>query len=51
MADVVTTVQCWICAKPIPLEDCKTDDDGHPVHEDCYCEQTVERQTAAGTEP
>ena len=26
-------VHCWICGKPVPLEECKTDDCGRPVHE------------------
>ena len=29
-------VYCWICNKPVRLKDCKTDDRGRPVHEDCY---------------
>lgn len=29
----ITTVVCWICGTPVPLEDCKTNDHGHVVHE------------------
>ena len=27
---------CTICGQPSSLEDCKTDDKGHVVHEICY---------------
>jgi len=27
---------CWICGKAVKLEDCKVDEHGLPVHEDCY---------------
>lgn len=27
---------CRICGKPVAVENCKTDDDGKAVHEDCY---------------
>ena len=30
------TAACRMCGKPIPLEECKSDDHGGPVHEDCY---------------
>jgi hypothetical protein len=26
----------WICGKPVLLEDCKIDQQGRPVHENCY---------------
>ena len=28
--------QCVICATPVALADCKTDESGAPVHEQCY---------------
>jgi hypothetical protein len=27
---------CWICGKTVELEDCKIDEHGLAVHEDCY---------------
>lgn len=30
------TPRCWICNQSVVLEDCKIDERGHPVHEDCY---------------
>ncbi|HKT87118.1 MAG TPA: hypothetical protein VJQ59_01690 [Candidatus Sulfotelmatobacter sp.] len=27
---------CWICKKPVPIENCKTDERHLPVHEECY---------------
>jgi hypothetical protein len=27
---------CWICGKPVTLENCKVDEHGFPVHGDCY---------------
>jgi hypothetical protein len=47
MPNETTTVSCWICGKPIPLEDCKTDDHGHVVHENCYAEVAVQKKSAA----
>jgi len=32
----VRTVVCWICEKQVTLEDCKIDENGQAVHEDCY---------------
>ncbi len=28
---------CPICREPVRLENAKTDQDGHAIHEDCYC--------------
>jgi hypothetical protein len=47
VADKITAVMCWICGKLIPLEDCKTDDDGHVVHEECYAETAVNEKRAS----
>jgi hypothetical protein len=27
---------CWICGNPTPLETCKIDEHGLPVHEACH---------------
>jgi hypothetical protein len=27
---------CWICGNQVSLENCNTDENGQPVHEDCY---------------
>jgi hypothetical protein len=27
---------CWICGKSLALEDCKVDEHGLPVHDNCY---------------
>jgi len=32
---------CWICEKPIALENCKVDEHGLPVHEECYVTQVA----------
>jgi hypothetical protein len=34
-------VQCVICKKSVKLEDCKCNEFGQPVHEDCYASNTV----------
>ena len=50
MQDKMTSVVCWMCGKSIPLEECKTDDHGHVVHEHCYVAgtvQNVDRKSAA----
>jgi len=30
------SILCWICRTAVALEDCKVDEHGHPLHEDCY---------------
>jgi len=30
------TVLCWICGECVTLEDCKVDENGQAVHEECY---------------
>ena len=27
---------CWICGRAVSLEACKIDEQGNPVHEQCY---------------
>ncbi len=34
-ADSSLVPECWICGQPCPLEDCKVDETGLPVHEKC----------------
>jgi hypothetical protein len=36
MQEKITNVTCWICGYPVPLQECKPDDRGRPVHENCY---------------
>jgi hypothetical protein len=28
--------RCWICGRRVALEDCKIDEHGYAVHENCY---------------
>lgn len=35
---------CWICGKSVPLEECKIDEHGLAVHEECYTRVTVQKQ-------
>jgi hypothetical protein len=35
------THSCWICDRPVQLENCKIDERGKPVHEDCYAAKLV----------
>jgi hypothetical protein len=35
------SIFCCICAEPIPLETCKTDECGKSVHEECYVRKTI----------
>jgi hypothetical protein len=28
--------ECWVCGKPVSLEECKIDEQGRAVHEQCY---------------
>jgi len=32
---------CWICGTPVPLEDCKIDEQGRAVHENCYVARVI----------
>ena len=45
---------CRICKRPIPLEDCKLDENGKAVHESCYVEavlRLVANRSKAEQEP
>jgi hypothetical protein len=35
MAIAITPI-CWVCDKPVSLEECKIDEHGEAVHENCY---------------
>jgi hypothetical protein len=32
----ISTHLCWICGKAVTLEECKVDEYGMPVHDECY---------------
>lgn len=32
----INSVCCWICGKDVPLRNCKIDERGRAVHEECY---------------
>jgi len=40
-------VICQICWSWVAIDECKTDDDGHPVHEECYAAQQLWLRTRA----
>jgi hypothetical protein len=42
MKDRLTAVPCVICSKPVHLVECKVNDLGEPVHEDCYAQRLKE---------
>jgi hypothetical protein len=35
------TFECVLCSKSIPLEDSKVDEDGRPMHEECYVAKLI----------
>jgi len=37
-------LMCAICNRRVPVELCKFDDAGQPVHEECYVEKLKQRQ-------
>lgn len=32
-------IPCVLCNSPVSLEECKVDERGNPVHDDCYIER------------
>jgi hypothetical protein len=32
---------CSICRQPVALENSKTDENGHAIHEDCYLQRLL----------
>jgi hypothetical protein len=56
MQEKITSVTCWICGYPVPLQECKTDDRGRSVHENCYAaaigaalKETARKKAASGS--
>jgi hypothetical protein len=45
MEERLTAVPCVICTKPVRLDECKVNDLGESVHEDCYAERLKEEIT------
>jgi antirestriction protein len=44
MAELLTSIMCAICHRPVRLEECKADDFGRRVHEMCFAEWMIEDQ-------
>jgi len=44
MAELLTSIPCAICHRPVRLEECKADDFGRRVHEMCFAEWMIEDQ-------
>jgi ribosome-binding protein aMBF1 (putative translation factor) len=38
---------CWICGTTIALEDCKVDESGLAVHENCYVAKVARQKNTA----
>jgi hypothetical protein len=36
----IHTTACWICGKEVSLRNCKVDERGRAVHEECYIART-----------
>lgn len=45
------TTDCWICGKPCPLEDCKIDERGRAMHEECYVTHVALKEQARDVLP
>ena len=43
-------ITCAICGRPVVLEKCKIDEDGHAVHADCYFHKLAGRRFANGSQ-
>ena len=39
-----TILTCWICSKAVPITECKFDEFGKPVHEECSVAQISLRE-------
>jgi hypothetical protein len=37
---------CWICGCAVALEDCKVDEQGLPVHDNCYVAKVASKNAA-----
>jgi len=40
-------IACAICGSPIPLEQCKSDENGSAVHEVCYANKIIKSSQPA----
>ena len=40
-----TEYMCALCSKPVSLEEDKIDENGKPVHEDCYAKSLSKPET------
>jgi len=38
---LITQLTCSICHRPVSVETSKTDENGNPVHEDCYVQRVM----------
>lgn len=38
---------CWMCGTAVALEDCKVDERGLPVHDNCYVAKVARRKNTA----
>jgi hypothetical protein len=43
-------VNCSICGKEVPLHDCKTDEQGRAVHEECYARRIKQQPPRPNTD-
>ena len=43
MDERLTAVPCTLCSKPVRLQECKTNDLGEPVHEECLAARLKEQ--------
>ena len=47
----ITSITCWICGKEVSLGDCKIDEHGHAVHDECYVMRMKFEAEAVGRTP
>ena len=43
--------QCWICGQSCHLEDCKIDEEGHAVHDECTPSNSRLKRVASRPNP
>jgi len=43
MEDRLTTLPCFLCGKPVRLDECKVTDIGDPAHESCLADRLKEQ--------
>jgi hypothetical protein len=46
----INNVNCSICGKEVPLQDCKTDEQGRAVHEECYARRIKQQPPRPNTD-